>query len=318
METIEKYTERIREFINESKKQYILLKNKDLWSQLCSCLDVIEDSQFAIEAYPTIQFGTNEGVNYLSLYGLLQALFLQQDAIDNLCESLKIPDTIYNYPRLIEIREIRHDSIGHPTKINRGKEKDKLPSYHFISRPSLCSNSFTLLSCYSDGENKFRDITITDLITDQKEHISRILEQIITKLENEEKAHKEKFRMEKLVSVFPSHLHYDLSKLREGTRKNERVAQGDIAVLSIRRTLHTFKQALAKRGIELDTYDSIKYLYNELEYPLCELEKYFQCLIHEKEPEINEKTAHIFADFVTKKVEELEQIAKEIDNDYSI
>lgn len=318
METIEKYTERIREFINESKKQYVLLKNKDLWSQLCSCLDVIEDSQFAIEAYPTIQFGTNDGVNYLSLYGLLQALFLQQDAIDNLCESLKIPDTIYNYPRLIEIREIRHNSIGHPTKINRGKEKNKLPSYHFISRPSLCSNSFTLLSCYSDGENKFRDITITDLITDQKEHISRILEQIITKLENEEKAHKEKFRMEKLVSVFPPHLQYDLSKLREGTRKNERAAQGDIAVQSVRRTLQEFKRTLSKRGIELETYDSINYLYKELEYPLVKLEEFFQSIINDKDPKIDKEAAHIYADFVERKIEELKNIAKEIDNDYSI
>jgi len=309
------YTKRIREFINETRGRHVLLKDQDLWSQLCSCLDVIEDSQLAIDAYSTVEFGKSDGANYLALYGLLQALFLQQDAVINLCESLKIAETIDNYPRLKEIREIRNDSIGHPTKRNR--RKDKSTSYHFISRPSLCSNSLTLLSCYSDGKNEFKDITISDLIADQKEYISKILESIITKLEYEEKAHKEKFRMEKLVSIFPSHLQYDLSKLREGTRKNERAAQGEIAARSIRKTLQNFQQALAKRGIELETYDSIKYLYNELEYPLCELEEFFQCVILEKEPKINEKAAYIFADFVARKIDELIQIAQEIDKDYS-
>jgi hypothetical protein len=309
------YTERIREFVNETRRQHVLLKNRDLWSQLCSCLDVLGDSQLAIDAYSTVEFGKSDGANYLALYGLLQALFLQQDAVINLCESLKIPETIDNYPRLKEIREIRNDSIGHPTKRNR--RKDKSTSYHFILQPSLCSNSFKLLSCYSDGKNEFKDITISNFIADQKEYISKILESIITKLEYDEKAHKEKFRMEKLVSIFPSHLQYDLSKLREGTRKNERAPQGDIAVLSIRRTLQNFQQALAKRGIELETYDSIKYLYKELEYPLCELEEFFQCVINEKEPKNNEKAAYIFADFVTRKIEELIQIADEIDKDYS-
>ncbi len=309
------YTKSIREFINETRRQHVLLKNKDLWSQLCSCLDVIEDSQLAIDAYSAVELGKSDGANYLTLYGLLQALFLQQDAAINLCESLKIPQTIDNYPRLKEIREIRNDSIGHPTKRNR--RKDKSTSYHFISRPSLCSNSFTLLSCYGEGKNEFRDITISNLIADQKDHIYRILEQIINKLEYEEKAHKEKFRMEKLVSVFPSHLHYDLSKLREGTRKNERAPQGEISVPIIRRTLLNFQQALAKRGIELDTYDSIKYLYEVIEYPLHELEVFFQCVNRAKELNIDEKAAYIFADFVTRKIEELIQIAEEIDKDYS-
>jgi hypothetical protein len=309
------YTERIREFTNKTEKQYVLLKNHDLWSQLCSCLDVIEDSQLAIDAYSTKESGRSNGANYLALYGLLQSLFLQQDAVDNLCESLKIPETISNYPRLKEIREIRNDSIGHPTKRNR--RKDKSTSYHFISQPSLCSNSFKLLSCYSDGENEFKDITISDLIVDQKEYISKILQLIMAKLEYEEKAHKEKFRMEKLVSVFPSHLHYDLTKLREGTRKNERAPQGEISVQIIRRTLLDFQQALAKRGIELDTYDSIKYLYEVIEYPLHKLEVFFQGVNRAKEPNIDEKAAYIFADFVTRKIEELIQIAEGIDKDYS-
>lgn len=54
-----------------------------------------------------------------------------------------------------------------------------------------------------------------------------------------------------------------------------------------------------------------------LEYPLGELEKFFQSVNHGEEPPINGKTAYIFAYFVEKKVEELRQIAQGIDEDYS-
>ena len=77
--------------------------------------------------------------------------------------------------------------------------------------------------------------------------------------------------------------------------------------------LDTFKNGLAKRGIELETYDSIKFVYQELEYPLNELEKFFQNAKEGKTLNIDEKTAYIFVFFVEKQINELEEIAKEID-----
>jgi len=122
-----KYTREIRDFINKPIKQFNLLKNHKLWNQLCSSLDVIGDSDLAISAYINSEFGTDDGEKYLRLYGALQALFLQQDAVTNMCESLGLPNNLTSHPKLKEIRDIRNDSIGHPTK--RGNYK----SYHFIS-----------------------------------------------------------------------------------------------------------------------------------------------------------------------------------------
>jgi hypothetical protein len=76
-------------------------------------MDVVEDSELAIDAYSTGNVREKDGERCLRLYGLLQALFLQQDAVINLCESLKIQKKIEDYPKLKEIREIRNDSAGH-------------------------------------------------------------------------------------------------------------------------------------------------------------------------------------------------------------
>ena len=157
--------QRIREFISKRRTQYVLLKNGALWLQLCSCLDVIEDSELAIAAYSAEEFAASDGAYYLAIYGLLQALFLQQDAVINLCESFGIRETIDNYPRLKHIREIRSDSVGHPTK--RDRKKGQPTSYHFISRSTLSTAGFELLSYDADGKSEFRNISIPELIADQ-------------------------------------------------------------------------------------------------------------------------------------------------------
>jgi hypothetical protein len=314
--------QRIRHFINRPRKQYILLKDRALWLQLCSCLDVIEDSELAIDAYSARESEISVGADYLAVYGVLQALFLQQDAIDNLCKSLRIPETIYNYPRLKEIREIRSESIGHPTRKNKKGRQSQPPSYHFISRPTLGHSGFQLLSSYSNGKSdEFKDVSILNLIADQKEYTSNILTLVIEKLEQEEAAHKEKFRTEKLASVFSDTLDYDLGKVLEFTLKSKltrgHAAIGEINLQQIRQMLQALREALAKRGIELKTYDCIKDVYRLVEYPLDELEGFFQSIKSGEEPNINQKTAYMFAFFVEKQVADLRQVAKEIDEYYS-
>ncbi len=121
LQDIHKQEGRIRDLINTPRKQYLLMKQMNLWSQLCSCLDVIGDTELAIAAYIHKEFSQNTGANYLAVYGLLQTLFLQQDALFHLCEALGIGDPRDNYPRLKEIREDRNASVGHPTKLKRGK-----------------------------------------------------------------------------------------------------------------------------------------------------------------------------------------------------
>jgi len=306
-----KYTQEIRDFINEPRKQFNLLKNHKFWNQLCSSLDVIEDSDLAIAAYINSEFGTDDGEKYLRLYGVLQALFLQQDAVTNMCESLGLPNNLTSHPKLKEIRDIRNDSIGHPTK--RGNYK----SYHFISRVTITKSGFQLISDYENNKTTFRDILVIDLINEQRKYLSEILKKVINVLKAEEKAHREKFKMEKLEAVFPDTFSYYIGKIFENIEKSEHAELGLMHVKLVKEVMDKLKESLQKRGIEIDTYDSIKYLYELLESPITELKLYFDRLIAKKEPRINDKTAYIFAYFLREQLSKLKEIAKGIDDEYS-
>ena len=63
-----KQTQRIRDIINNPRIQYTLLKNQGLWWQLCSSLDVIDDSDLAIAVYSDGKFGSSDGAKYLAVY----------------------------------------------------------------------------------------------------------------------------------------------------------------------------------------------------------------------------------------------------------
>jgi len=304
---------KIEGLVDRPRKRYGLLRNRPLWFQLWSCLDVIGDTDLAVTSYEAREFGTTDGARYLAIYGLLQALYVQQDAVRNLCEALEIPQTIDKYPRIKEVRELRHDSIGHPTK----RDRRKPTSYHFISRMSLQPDGFDLHSLYSDGESKCTTVSITGLVADQRRYVDDVLQAVIRTLEEEEAAHKEKFRVEKLAAVFPSTLDYALQKVLQCTTTTEDAALGQAHLQGIAQALQAFRDALARRGIELDTYPSIRDVYQSLEYPLGELERLFDRAKAGAGPRIHARAAEIFAWYVQRQVAELRAMAREIDADYS-
>ncbi|MFC1921556.1 hypothetical protein ACFLYQ_07520, partial [Chloroflexota bacterium] len=191
----------------------------------------------------------------------------------------------------------------------------------FIARNSLKSDLLKYMSVSGNETPKFKDISIPDLITEQKTCLSEILNSVIIALEQREKAHKEKFKMEKLVSVFPDTLGYTFGKVSDLIKVSDGIIEGKypspLALMNfhdIKQTLQNFREAIGKRGI---TYESINSVYGLLEYPLAELEVFFQNAQERKELNINEKTAYIFVFFVDKQVDELKSIAKEIDENYS-
>ena len=78
---INQLTESVRNYINTHRYQVVLLENSDKWNQICSSLDVIGDSLLAIEAYQVVEYPNNGGLKYIYTYGVLQALFILQDAV---------------------------------------------------------------------------------------------------------------------------------------------------------------------------------------------------------------------------------------------
>jgi len=92
---------KIRLHINRTEKQAALLANRQKWGRLTSALYVLEDTSCAIEYYLKAEYPDDVGGKYLYTYGLLQALFVQEDAIDSLSYALfdKNIDFKNEYPK---------------------------------------------------------------------------------------------------------------------------------------------------------------------------------------------------------------------------
>ncbi len=139
-------------------------------------MDVIDDTQIAIDYFFSLSNFSVCGEGYLFVYGLLQALFLQQDAVNNLsyCLINEEIDWKKDYPRVFKIREIRNDTCGHPT--GRGNDK----SFHFIRRESLSIEGFELISEYFESQDTiYRNIKLRKMKEDQENDLTDILDKIV-------------------------------------------------------------------------------------------------------------------------------------------
>jgi len=138
MTLIKKSCSEIRALINHSCITGKLIEKKIIWKKICTSLDVIEDSQLAIQFYFQLpKFSAHDG-GYIFIYGVLQAAFIQQDAVDHLWRVLikSEIDIKNNYPNLQRIRDLRNDAIGHPT--SRGNDD----SFHGISRTTISKKGY--------------------------------------------------------------------------------------------------------------------------------------------------------------------------------
>src|SRR5207245_11561415 len=138
----------IREFIQHPRRLDPLL-NDPGWNVLASAMDVVSDTESAITSY---EHGdcADKGTLYLVLYGLLQAMYVQQDGLENLVRALERNEQykIESEPEAELIRRVRHDTIGHPTK--QGSLKPKKDGRageqisHAIVQAALRKEGFTL------------------------------------------------------------------------------------------------------------------------------------------------------------------------------
>ncbi len=315
MQNILQLTNDIRDLINAPRKQYVLLKDSTAWNMLCSALDVIEDTDYCLGAFLTTDIDPlDDGNKYMYVYGTLQALFVQQDAVEHLAESLKIPyplnENSNDKQQLDDIREFRNDSVGHPTKRGGGTRR----AFNFISRITIDNQGFELGTIYADGRpNCSKYVNIPNLITAQRNILIGILDSIIKTLEQEEMEHRREFADKKLADAFPSSLSYHLRKIREAVGPSGDTKLGGINVDYILKCIGEFKTKLAEREI-LEAYEGLTYNLELVDYPLQELRKYF---FNPDETHINAGDASIFAYFVQKQTNKLLEMAKELDEKYS-
>lgn len=307
--TVAELEQEIRDRINHPRKQHSLLRSSADWNRLCSALDVIGDTELALDAYLEHPALENVGLRYLFVYGVFQLLQTQQDTVGHLCSALGIAST--NSPKLPHICDIRSTAVAHPAS----RTENKASKSGFIQRISLSHHGFTLMTVYSDGKPyDFRKVHIPLLIKEQRDVLEQVLMEVVTKLDEEDMAQKEKHRGEKLSAAFPPTLGYFFEKIHEATHDATYYPLGKMHVELVKASLEQFKQALENRG-EWGARVGVSCAYEELEYPLDSLMLFFTDRASSK---LNEKDAYIFSRFVQSELKEIEDMAREIDLEYTV
>src|ERR1700685_4636760 len=139
----------IRNYGQDARHQKRLFANRFIWLQIWNAVAIIDDVDSALNAYLDNEFPTDTGERYLRLYGVMQGLFLQQDALFNLIKGIHPTKEITLTDVLKNIREARTASVAHPTAV---KHKRGKLSTHVIVRQTMTKEGFELFSYPSQEE----------------------------------------------------------------------------------------------------------------------------------------------------------------------
>lgn len=319
------YISKIRELINKRILSSLLLRDQKKWNFLCGSLDAIESTQLAVDSYNGLKKDNCKDIGLVRLiaYGLFQALYVQQDSVRNLCESIDIPmpkkedDFKAEYPELHEVRQLRNKGIGHPSKDGGSNTHNML----------IEGDSINLYSYTEAGEFSFATYKISDCIEKQNESLCKIIQRVIEEIKSMEQKHKDRFMHSRLIGCFPADPEYCIGKVFEAInlieaegeeeslpQKEGRKSRIHLALThadTLTKAIDKFESEFAERGLQ-DVYVSQEIEHSK--YPLEKLKEYFSPT---SENSINAQDARAYADSAEKHMLDLVTHAQNLDNEYS-
>ena len=297
---------KVRDHINTHRYQKVLISELDNWSQICSSLDTLGDTGLALQSYFKSEYPTTAGLSYIYTYGLLQALFIQQDAMNHLSEAF---DVSYELSEELKgIRAVRNASIGHPTK-NRVK---KTTYFNHISRISMNKGGFNLVRFYDEGESEFIDVDFVQIVETQLIGINKAYLSINEKLQEIDEKHRAKFMEKPLIDIFHSSMGYMFEKVGQAiySPSSSNTDFGLSMLESIEKTYNEFQAALQERN-ELSDYS--QYDLDEYFHGIKRVKAY---LTNSNANEFSESDARIYLYYLQKNNKNFESLAREIDESY--
>jgi hypothetical protein len=123
-------------------------------------VDIVAEADGAMTAYLFRSFPTHGGEGYLRVFGAIQAVFMQQEALADLINAFHLGGKIQLNDVMKNIREMREAGARHPTRLNR---RGGLSS-HSIVHNSITKDGFDLQSFPREGGDHFEHIPLLKLL----------------------------------------------------------------------------------------------------------------------------------------------------------
>lgn len=320
---VQKINSDIRDFVNNStlKKTSIFMKKQDgYWDQFFVALDTIDDTCLAIQGFQKDLSNLFLKNPYLVTYGILQALYIQQDAVNYLKTSLfsndkKIDWKNKKYLELAKIRQLRNETVGHPIKAKKKGGKSNYSNNEItsctINRSSLSKEGFNyMLWMHSKTERK--SIKFADIIKLQNKNLSAELELILKELQKEEKQHKLKFKNEKLANFLSDKILYQINSIY-GVIWNDHLAWSSFDYYhgQYKKVRNRLEKRYGKFGSSLRIPGTAEVI-NKLDYIFSKIE------IFKNNKQFNKYEFEIYIDALDANLKELKTHLKETDKEFEI
>jgi hypothetical protein len=247
---------------------------------------------------------------YLAVFGAMQALVVQQDAMHYLATVLGHPHTTASsklwpwlkaQPPLDSIRELRNASVGHPVNVDKGPATGAF----FIVQHSLSVRGFQLLG----PDSQWVSVPVYDFAVNQVGIITSELRRAAQEVANVDREHRRLHMPEKLVAIFEE-LNYPLEKLAESCGAiSPRDPRGAWGLACVRKSMQVFRAKMEARGEPFDR--PLEYIGERIEAACQLLDRYLAG------DTLEAPLPDILATFIADRVNELKRIAAEIDDEYS-
>ncbi|MDD5017005.1 MAG: hypothetical protein PHO15_02755 [Eubacteriales bacterium] len=298
-EVTEKLQE-IRRILNFPLFRAKHFKNKDFWNQMWASCDVLEDTNEGIEYYRTCEYKDNNiGFKYLHLYGLLQLVFVQQNALWHLSETLGKTIEPTKTPEIDKIRDIRNSSIGHPTK----KSNNEFIS---ISRTTMNKCGFKYMKWKKDYYN-IRSVNIDEVLETQLYWLIESVDILLEHLKGIWNTMCKEFEKKLMIDYIPSDLDFRMEKLTTYD-KVMALNYGHKGIKDFVDKLNKeYKNRYGEDGREMA---GTSYLFKELFFIL---NYFYEVLISTKE--YNEIEYGLFSEMLRDKINKLKESCMVIDNE---
>lgn len=248
-----KLVRKTRYHINRIEKQIELMGSRQKWLRVTAALNVLEDTNSAITYYRESEYPDELNGKYLFTYGLLQALFVQEDAVNSINIALfdKEVDFKTDYPAAYAVREIRDDVVGHPT--NR-----KNREFIYLVQHSLSKEGFKYFKAeVGDNHSSHIDVNVEKAISDVTSCINTVLSAAIESLDNEFREYINRHRNRKMGNIFQQ-----LEYAREKVLTDDYMAEWGYK--STKSMVAKCEEELRLRYGDIDTVDGYKYLLSSI------------------------------------------------------
>ena len=294
----------LRDLINSSicyKQDVWDRKDDGDWSKLWTAADNLEDTQLAIEEYSSLK-----DFSRLAVYGLLQSMYVQQDAISHLEKAIKIltPDWKKDYPELSNIRDVRNETIGHPIS-----EKGL---YTSISH----TNNLNILEygVWSRDGFQHKSIDLKNIINIQHDLLIKEVDRIMGKINEDETQHKQSFKDKSLSKLLAS-TSYHIQKLWSFEKSRD---YSQVNFNSLKSIYENFKEEIKKR-YKLEKVDEQGVQIPGLILTIQHIEKILPRIekMVPMDDSIDQLDLDVYVESLDNSFEDLRKMAKEVDVEFA-